>query len=148
GSYQGFEDICKRLTRRQKRALHCHYDKKNDCYISPSDSTFFRVLGLIDPGQFEATVAGWLLEQEISQLQRLAVDGKVLRGASRAEGKALALLSAVTHLLRTTIGSVQIAEKSNEIPAIQPLLAGRKLEAGANSVPFGRRKLAARAAHA
>jgi hypothetical protein len=40
---------------------------------------------------FEAIVAGWLLEQEIGQLQRLAVDGKVLRSACRAEGKPLAL---------------------------------------------------------
>ncbi|MCX6968658.1 MAG: hypothetical protein NTV93_00700 [Verrucomicrobia bacterium] len=33
-----------------------------------------------------------------------------------------------THLLRTTLRSVPIAEKSNEIPAITPLLAGMKLE--------------------
>ena len=47
---------------------------------------------------------------------------------SRGVGKPLALLSAVTHLLRTTLRSVQIAEKSNEIPAITPLLAGMNLE--------------------
>jgi predicted transposase YbfD/YdcC len=38
------------------------------------------------------------------------------------------LLSAVTHHLRTTIKSVPIAEKSNEIPAIKPLLEGLPLE--------------------
>lgn len=128
GSYQGYEDICRRLTRRQLRALHCHYDRKNDRYVPPSDSTFFRVMGLIDAAHFEAIVAAWLLEQEPAQIQRLAVDGKVLRGTGREDGKPLALLSAVTHQLRTTLRSVPIAEKSNEIPAIKPLLAGRNLE--------------------
>ena len=94
GSYQGYEDVCKRLTRRQLRALRCHYDEKNDRHVAPSDSTFFRVLGLIDPARFEAIVAGWLLEQEIGQLERIAVDGKVLRGTGRGDGKPLALLSA------------------------------------------------------
>jgi hypothetical protein len=96
--------------------------------VAPGDSTFFRVLGLIDPAHFEAIVSRWLFEQEIGQLQRLSVDGKVLRGTGREDGKPLALLSAVTHLLRTTLRSVAIAEKSNEIPAIHPLLAGMKLE--------------------
>jgi len=128
GSYQGYEDICKRLTRRQHRALHCYYDRKNDRYETPSDSTFYRVLCLIEPAQFESIVSGWLLEQEIGQLERLAVDGKVLRGTGREDGKPLALLSVVTHSLRTTLRSVLIAEKSNEIPAIKPLLAGMNLE--------------------
>ena len=128
GSYQGYEDVCQRLTRRQLRALRCHYDGKNDRYVAPSDSTFFRVLGLIEPAHFERIVAGWLIEQEIGQLERIAVDGKVLRGTGRSDGKPLALLSAVTHRLRTTIRSVQIAEKSNEIPALKPLLAGLNIE--------------------
>jgi len=128
GSYQGYEDVCKRLTHRQRRALHCYHDRKTDRYVTPSDSTFYRVLCLIDPAHFEAIVSGWLLEQEIGQLQRLAVDGKVLRGTGREDGKPLALLSVVTHRLRTTLRSVPIAEKSNEIPAIKPLLAGMNLE--------------------
>jgi hypothetical protein len=34
----------------------------------------------------------------------------------------------VTHQLRTTLRSVQIAEKSNEIPAVKPLLTGMSLQ--------------------
>jgi hypothetical protein len=128
GSYQGYEDVCKRLTRRQLRALHCYYDRDNDRYVPPSDSTFYRVLDLVDPARFEQIIAEWLTQQELGQLQSLAVDGKVLRGTGRADGKPLALLSVVTHQLRTTLRSVQIGEKSNEIPAIKPLLAGMNLE--------------------
>jgi hypothetical protein len=50
------------------------------------------------------------------------VDGKVLRGSGRHDGKPLQLLSAVTHHLRLTLDQIPIAEKSNEIPALQPLL--------------------------
>jgi hypothetical protein len=127
-SYQGYEDICKRLHQGQLRALGCHRDRKTRRYIPPSDSTFYRVLRLVEPAHFESIIAGWLLEQEIGQLKTLAVDGKVLRGTGRTDGKPMALLSVVTHQLRTTIRSVPIAEKSNEIPAIKPLLGGMNLE--------------------
>lgn len=127
-SYQAYEDICQKLTRRQRRALHCHYDRKNDRYDVPSDSTFFRVLNLVDPAHLEAIVAAWLFEQDPSQIEQLAVDGKVLRGTGRGDGKPLALLSVVTHQLRATLRSVPIEEKSNEIPAIKPLLEGMNLQ--------------------
>lgn len=128
GSYQAYEDVCKKLTRRQRRALHCHYDRENDRYDIPSDTTFFRVLNLVAPAHFEAIIAGWLFEQDPGQIERLAVDGKVLRGTGRGDGKPIALLSLVTHQLRATLRSVQIAEKSNEIPAIKPLLTGMSLQ--------------------
>ena len=128
GSYQAFEDVCSRMTRRQLRALGCYYDRKSDRYVVPSDTTFYRVLNAVEAAHFERIIATWLLEQEVGQLERLAVDGKVLRGSGRGDGKPLALLSVVTHHLRTTIKSVPIAEKSNEIPAIIPLLEGLPLE--------------------
>lgn len=88
----------------------------------PSDSTFFRVLSKVDTHQFDRLVGGWLLEQELSVIARLAVDGKTLRGSARTDGKPLQLLSAVTHRLRLTLAQVPIEEKSNEIPAFPKLL--------------------------
>jgi len=52
----------------------------------------------------------------------LAVDGKVLRGSGRRDGKALQLFSAVSHRLRLTLAQVPLDEKNNEIPALPPLL--------------------------
>ena len=63
-----------------------------------------------------------MIAQEISILQGLAVDGKCLRGSGRTDGKPLQLLSAVSHRLRLTVAQEPIQEKSNEIPAIKPLL--------------------------
>ena len=54
--------------------------------------------------------------------QGLAVEGKCLRGSGRTDSKALQLLSAVSHRLRLTVAQEPLQEKSNEIPALKPLL--------------------------
>lgn len=121
GGYRAMEDICLKLTQRQLRALGAQPDE-NRRYHAPSDSTFRRVVMKLDASMFERLIGAWLLEQELSVVQHLAVDGKVLRGSGRADGKALQLLSVVTHRLSLTLGQVPIQEKSNEIPALEPLL--------------------------
>jgi uncharacterized protein DUF4338/DDE family transposase len=121
--YQAYEDLCGKLTQRQLRALGCPRDEQ-EAYYAPSDTTFFRVINQTDAAHFEQLVGAWLLEQEISAVARLAVDGKVLRGSGRGDGKPLQLLSAVSHRLRLTLAQVPIDQKSNEIPALKPLLRG------------------------
>jgi hypothetical protein len=119
--YQAFEDTCKKFTQRQLKALGCQADDHGR-YAAPSDTTFFRVLNRLDPAAFAAVVGAWFGEQDPTVLARLAVDGKTLRGSGRTDGQPLQLLSAVSHRLRLTLAQVPIAEKSNEIPALQPLL--------------------------
>jgi hypothetical protein len=125
GGYEAFEDECRKLTQRQLRALGCRPDPKTGRSRAPSDSTFFRVLNGMDAAEFDLRIGQWMMAQEISILQALAVDGKCLRGSARTDGKPLQLLSAVSHRLRLTVAQEPIQEKSNEIPAIKPLL--RKL---------------------
>lgn len=119
--YRAFENTCHTLTQRQLRALGCQC-RADGRYYPPSDSTFQRVLKRVDATAFAATIGAWLAEQEMGALQQLAIDGKVLRGSGRHDGKPLQLLSAVTHQLRLTLDQLAIAEKSNEIPALKPLL--------------------------
>ena len=121
GGYQAIEDLCRKFTPRQLRALGCRRNRAGD-YVPPSDSTFYRVLSKVDTHRFDRLVGDWLLEQELSVVARLAVDGKTLRGSGRTDGKPLQLLSAVTHRLRFTLAQVPIEEKSNEIPAFPKLL--------------------------
>jgi hypothetical protein len=129
GGYEAFEEECGKLTQRQLRALGCRQDPKTGRYRAPSDTTFFRVLNGIDAAEFDLCLGQWMMAQEISILQSLAIDGKCLRGSARTDGKALQLLSAVSHRLRLTVAQQPIEEKSNEIPALEPLL--RKLPQGA-----------------
>jgi hypothetical protein len=120
--YRAFENTCKKFTQRQLRALGCQPDEEDGHYYPPSDSTFQRVLKAVDSARVAAIVGAWLAQQEIGALLQLAVDGKVLRGSGRHDGKPLQLLSAVTHHLRLTLDQIPIEEKSNEIPALIPLL--------------------------
>jgi hypothetical protein len=120
--YRAFENTCHKLTQRQLRALGCQRREADGRYYPPSDSTFQRVLKKVDAAAFASTIGTWLGKQEIGTLQQLAIDGKVLRGSGRHDGKPLQLLSAVTHQLRLTLDQLPIAEKSNEIPALKPLL--------------------------
>jgi hypothetical protein len=126
--YQGCEDKCKLLSQLQLRGLRCYRDKKTKRYVAPSDTTFFRVMNLVNPEQFEAIVSQWLLDQKPTAIDRIAVDGKVLRGSAHGDKKALGLLSAVAHQSRITLKSVPIEEKSNEIPAIKPLLENLNIQ--------------------
>jgi len=128
GGYEGFEDECGKLSQRQLRALGCRKDPKTAGYRAPSDTTFFRVINGLEAAEFDLRIGQWMMAQEISILQALAVDGKCLRGSGRSDGKPLQLLSAVSHRLRLTVAQEPIEEKSNEIPALKPLL--RKLPKG------------------
>jgi hypothetical protein len=121
GGYQAIEDVCRKFTTRQLRALGCRRNSQGK-YEPPSDSTFYRVLSKLDVHEFDRIIGEWLLEQEFSEVARLAVDGKVLRGSARKDGKALQLLSVVTHRLRLTLAQEPIEKKSNEIPALPKLL--------------------------
>jgi hypothetical protein len=125
GGYEGFEDECGKLSQRQLRALGCRQNPKTGRYRAPSDTTFFRVINGLDAVEFDLRIGQWMMVQEISILQALAIDGKCLRGSGRGDGKPLQLLSAVSHRLRLTVAQEAIEQKSNEIPALQPLL--RKL---------------------
>src|SRR6266581_7834485 len=122
GGYEAFEDECQKLSQRQLRALGCRQNPKTNRYRPPSDSTFFRVMNRLEAAEFDLRIGKWMMAQEISILQGLAVDGKCLRGSGRSDGKPLQLLSAVSHRLRLTVAQEPIQEKSNEIPAIKPLL--------------------------
>ena len=122
-SYKALEDFAGKLDQRQLRALGARRNQRTGRYQAPSDSTFFRVLGKIDTDLFDSVLGQWMSLRELDSLKHIAVDGKTLRGSKRGEdGKALQLLSAVTHRLRMTIAQREIEDKSNEIPALVPLL--------------------------
>jgi hypothetical protein len=128
--YRAFENTSRKFTQRQLRALGATPDEEDGRYYPPSDSTFQRGFNRVDAAQVAPIVGEWLAQQEVGSLARLAVDGKVLRGSGRHDGKPLQLLSAVTHHLRLTLDQIAISEKSNEIPALKPLLKKLDLAPG------------------
>ncbi len=95
----------------------------------PDASTLGRLLARIDGDALDDAVGAWLARhaadpiKEDEALVGLAVDGKAVRGSRTNSRTAVHLLAAALHGSQTVIAQRQVAAKSNEIPALAPLLA-------------------------
>lgn len=90
----------------------------------PVLSTLWRLLVRVDAETLTAVLADWLcsrLPARPAVRRVIAVDGKVLRGALLPDGR-VHLLSAYDTSTGVVLAQVQVAAKSNEIPAFAPLL--------------------------
>ena len=100
----------------------------------PVASTVWRLLVRVDADVLSTVLAGWLRARNTppsttppSVVDRrwrrvIAVDGKALRGSRLPDGTQVHLLSAYDTSAGVVLAQVQIAAKSNEIPAFTPLL--------------------------
>jgi len=91
----------------------------------PSHDTFNRVLARLRPQQFQRCLLTWIQAvASVTQGDIVAIDGKTLRRShQRSVGKgALELVSAWARKNRLMLGQVKVAEDSNEITAVPPLL--------------------------
>lgn len=101
----------------------------------PVLTTVWRLLVRIDAETLSAVLADWLRSRlpapppadgraRKARTVRtvIAVDGKVLRGARLSGGRRVHLLSAYDTAAGVVLAQVQVAAKSNEIPAFTPLL--------------------------
>ena len=91
----------------------------------PSHDTFGRVLGVLDPDQFQSCFLSWITAvSQVTQGQVIAIDGKTLRRShDKALGKrAIVMVSAWATANRLVLGQVKVDDKSNEITAIPELL--------------------------
>ncbi|SDT80632.1 Transposase DDE domain-containing protein [Actinoplanes derwentensis] len=95
----------------------------------PVATTVWRLLIRIDAEALSQVLARWL-RSRVAPVPAaghwwrrvIAVDGKVARGARLADGRQVHLLSAYDTSTGVVLAQVQIAVKSNEIPAFTPLL--------------------------
>jgi len=95
----------------------------------PAATTVWRLLIRVDAQALSTVLASWLLARTTAVTRSgrrwrlvIAVDGKVVRGARLADGRQIHLLSAYDTSTGVVLAQVQIAAKSNEIPAFTPLL--------------------------
>jgi predicted transposase YbfD/YdcC len=111
----------------------------------PSAATLRRVLRQVDVAELERRVGRWVAGQLEAaerraaggrpaaargrrELRAVAADGKTLRGAKARGATGAHLLSLVTHERAQVLAQCAVDDKSNEIPALRALLAGRDLE--------------------
>jgi hypothetical protein len=94
----------------------------------PSEKTYRRILKAFGVERFEEKVGEWFARQTVSKGEGVAVDGKVVRGSADGESPAKQLLSAFSHEDGSVMAEERVADKTNEIPCIQPLLANLDIE--------------------
>lgn len=107
---------------RKLGGVWCWFRRK---FRVPSNDTIRRVLTDIDAAAFDLAVGAWLHER-VSRgsdgLLRLAIDGKVLRGAWTAENEQFTLFSAMVHREGVTVAQVQVPADTKEITQVKALL--------------------------
>ncbi|MEV5785072.1 transposase family protein [Streptomyces sp. NPDC052287] len=90
----------------------------------PAETTVRRLLARIDGDALDLAVGRWLADRRNrtrGRLRGLAVDGKSLRGAAKADGRKIHLLAALDHT-GLVLAQLDVGEKTNEITCFQPLL--------------------------
>jgi len=122
-SYVAIAEWAARCRQNFLRRLGCRKDPHSKSYTPPSEPTIRRVLQGIDAEQVDRALAGWLRSLVGGKPgEAVAIDGKTLRGARRASGGQVHLLSALLHGTGVILGQCEVEEKSNEIPAAPQLL--------------------------
>lgn len=113
-------------------ALGVRFCARAGRHVAPDEATVRRALQAVDCDQLDAAVGAWLAARrpvagsDTTLKPAVAVDGKTVRGAREHADpgdRAPHLVSVVSHGDATVFGQRQVDEKSNEITAVQPLLA-------------------------
>lgn len=110
-----------RLTPAQRRALRFRRDRHTKEAPAPSETTFFRLIKIVDPGELERALLAaqeWLLGPLPADDDLVALDGK-----QPLCGRGSQVVSAFSVKSGRWLGSERVADKSNEIPAVRKLLS-------------------------
>jgi hypothetical protein len=93
-----------------------------------SKKTFRRILGGVNAKEIDEKVGGWLAERVCAKGKGIALDGKTLRGSGDGDRPPVQLLSALLHREGIVLAQHRVADKTNEIPGVKPLLKNLSME--------------------
>jgi hypothetical protein len=116
--YRAVSRFSKRLTKLQRRALHCWIHPDTGKFEVPSEAVFQRVLHQVPRAPIEALALQWQqdLFGPIPATDAVVLDGKEVRG-----GKVL-LVNAIAQPSQRLLGVEPVAKKTNEIPTARTLI--------------------------
>ena len=95
---------------------------------SPCVATLHRVYGSLDVAAFEAALGGWLARTGVTPRDRVAVDGKALRGSEGEAVPGTFLVAAYAHAAGAVLAQVRTAGKGHELAAAKAVLADVPLD--------------------
>jgi len=123
GGYRALHTYAASLSQPQRKHLRCWYNPRTQVYDVPGESSFFRALRLVTPKQIQAVLDPWLDAGlgPASRDELVAIDGKALNHSG------LHLVSAISVPSLRCLGTVAVADKTNEIVALRELVDGLDL---------------------
>ena len=122
------------LSNSLKKRLGFRRHPETKILIAPSEPTLRRTLQSIDVLEVDRVLSGWF-KQVLPQcglggdVSVLSIDGKAVRGASKAKGgQKIHALAAFLQNRGIVVAQKNVDEKTNEIPELRALLAPMEIE--------------------
>ena len=91
--------------------------------VTPKRSAVSDILAKVDSEAVELLFREWIRTYVETKGKHLSVDGKVMNGSRYKDQRSIEVVGAVLSEIGVVIAHQQIAEKSNEIPALQAMIA-------------------------
>jgi len=91
--------------------------------VTPKRSAVADILAKVDSEAVEILFREWIRTYVDTTGKHLSVDGKVMNGSRYKDQRSIEVVGAVLSEIGVVIAHQQIAEKSNEIPALQAMIA-------------------------
>jgi hypothetical protein len=120
--YLAISEFAARLSQDQLKALRGYFSRIQQRFVAPSEPTIRRVLQQLDAEALEQAFCAWV-QASAPRQEAIAIDGKTLKGARRADGSQVHLLAALLQPQGSVIAQAEVDAKTNEIPALRELLA-------------------------
>jgi len=90
--------------------------------LTPKKSVVSDILAKVDSEALEILFREWINDYVDTKGEHLSVDGKVMNGSQYKDQKSIEVVGAVLSEIGVIIAHQKIAEKSNEIPALQAMI--------------------------
>ena len=91
--------------------------------VTPKGSSISEILAKVDSEAVELLFREWIRTHVDTKSKHLSVDGKVMNGSRYKDQRSIEVVGAVLSEIGVIIAHQKIAEKSNEIPALQAMIA-------------------------
>jgi len=125
-SFVAIGEWAQELSQKQLQRLCCRYHEDRRKFIPPSEPTIRRMLQSIDADALDKKINSWIARQ--AEGDAISVDGKILKGARRPDGKPLHLMASLLHKQGVVLSQQEVDSKTNEITAFRPTLDPVDLE--------------------
>ena len=91
--------------------------------LTPKKSAVSEILAEVDSESLEIVFREWINSYVDTTNKQISADGKVMNGSRYKDQRSIEVISCVLSEIGVVIAHEKIAEKSNEIPALQELIA-------------------------